>query len=312
MTTPAHSTLIRFEEARRGSDQQAASVIADCRCAHCVVASASPRRLPKAGNNGLRPVVRRTFLAATCLAGVGVVSVGPGAEVANARSAPSKSGWDGTRYWFKNNSGEWRWTSHYSIYKARTGSASKQAPPKEAGSTPGIRQGWDGSRYWFKNTKGQWRWTSHYSIYKARTKGHGNDTGTGRGTALAPPRAAGNSRHETAIGYALAQVGKPYVWGGNGPNSFDCSGLVQQAYRRAGIQLPRVAADQYAATTRITSGQLRRGDLIFWSNSGRASGINHVAIYLGGGTYVEAPKPGVNVRTATLRSGYYPTHFGRP
>ncbi|MFB6603511.1 C40 family peptidase [Streptomyces noursei] len=129
------------------------------------------------------------------------------------------------------------------------------------------------------------------------------------------PLSGHRAAYRAALGQpaaALAQVGKPHVWGGNGPNSFDCSGLVQQAYRRAGIQLPRVAADQYAATTRITSGQLRRDDLILWSNSGRASGINHVAIYLGGGTYVEAPKPGAHVRTAPLRSGYRPTHFGRP
>ncbi|MDH6138139.1 MULTISPECIES: C40 family peptidase [Kitasatospora] len=67
-----------------------------------------------------------------------------------------------------------------------------------------------------------------------------------------------------------------------------------------------------AATTPIGSGRLRRGDLIFWSGDGRASGIHHVAIYLGNNQYVEAPRPGKQVRISTLSSGYYPTHMGRP
>ncbi|MGW2249316.1 C40 family peptidase [Kitasatospora sp. NPDC001660] len=107
-------------------------------------------------------------------------------------------------------------------------------------------------------------------------------------------------------------MGKPYVWGGNGPSGYDCSGLVQQAYRRSGMSLPRVADDQYAATTSISAGQSRRGDLVFWSDSGRASGIHHVGTYLGGGTFVEAPRPGGAVRISTLNGGYSPTHFGRP
>lgn len=114
------------------------------------------------------------------------------------------------------------------------------------------------------------------------------------------------------IGYALAQLGKPYVWGGDGPSGYDCSGLVQQAFRRAGVALPRVADDQYAATTPIAQDRLRRGDLLFWSDSGRASGIHHVGIYLGGGKFVEAPRPGKTVRVSTISSGFRPTHFGRP
>lgn len=78
------------------------------------------------------------------------------------------------------------------------------------------------------------------------------------------------------------------------------------------MSLPRVADDQYAATTSISAGQSRRGDLVFWSDSGRASGIHHVGTYLGGGTFVEAPRPGGAVRISTLNGGYSPTHFGRP
>ncbi|MGW4729235.1 C40 family peptidase [Streptomyces shenzhenensis] len=69
---------------------------------------------------------------------------------------------------------------------------------------------------------------------------------------------------------------------------------MQQAYQRAGISLPRVAA-QYGAVTKISASSLRRGNLFFWSSSKRQSGIEHVALYLGDGRHVEAPRPGKNV-----------------
>ncbi|MFE9422628.1 C40 family peptidase [Kitasatospora sp. NPDC006697] len=232
-----------------------------------------------------------------------------------------RQGWDGSRYWFKNEAGEWRYTVHYDVYLSRTGQQAQQQqqqqqqqpqqpqqPQSAEDDGSGMRQGWDGSRYWFKNEAGEWRYTVHYDIYLSRTHQQQQPAPTGTPT----PTPASTNSTEPAIAYALAQLGKPYVWGGDGPDGYDCSGLVQQAYRRAGIDLPRVADDQYAATTPISPGRLRRGDLIFWSDSGRASGIHHVAIYLGDNQYVEAPRPGRNVRISTLNSGYYPTHMGRP
>ncbi len=114
------------------------------------------------------------------------------------------------------------------------------------------------------------------------------------------------------MAFALAQLGKPFLTAGNGPDGYDCSGLVQQAFRRGGIDLPRVANDQYAATTPVTASQLRRGDLLFWSEDGTARGIEHVAIYLGGNQYVEAARPGTNIRISGISSGYYPSYMGRP
>ncbi|MEU5049930.1 C40 family peptidase [Streptomyces sp. NPDC021096] len=116
---------------------------------------------------------------------------------------------------------------------------------------------------------------------------------------------------ERAIAFALRQIGEPYGYGGDGPQRWDCSGLVQQAYRRAGIRLPRVAADQYRATLRIPRSALRRGDLVFWSTNGRASGVHHVAIYVGGGRYIEAARPGTKVRVSDF--SFYDAHmYGRP
>ncbi|MFD8083915.1 C40 family peptidase [Kitasatospora sp. NPDC059722] len=302
--------------------------IAGCGCPNCAARPRTARSGAAAGGSRIHRAVRSTCLATTVLAGAGVVGLTAGAGSAHA--AAGKQGWDGSRYWFKNSGGEWRWTGHYDVYASRTGQSAK--PGKSGGSggsadtggrssgsngqaaSAGLRQGWDGERYWFKNSGGEWRWTSHYDVYLNRT-GRSGDSGPAPSRPSSDGGSSGSASSgstESAVDYALAQLGKPYVWGGDGPSGYDCSGLVQQAYRRSGISLPRVADDQYAATTPIGAGQLRRGDLVFWSDSGRASGIHHVGIYLGGGTFVEAPRPGRTVRISTLNAGYYPTHFGRP
>ncbi|MFI1301877.1 C40 family peptidase [Streptomyces sioyaensis] len=237
---------------------------------------------------------------ATGVVGLGVATA-PSAE---AMPAPSKAGWDGTRYWFKSN-GQWRWTSHYSTYVRHA----RQAPAQQAWMAAPQHEGWDGTRYWFRSN-GQWRWTSHYGIYVQRRHAAGSPS-TSSEPKTAPTRTSRSSGVERAVDYALAQLGKPYIWGGNGPVGYDCSGLVQQAYRRAGIILPRVASDQYGAATKISRSSLRRGDLLFWSSNGRQSGVHHVAIYLGDERYVEAPRPGKEVRISFM-SSYYPTFFGRP
>lgn len=93
---------------------------------------------------------------------------------------------------------------------------------------------------------------------------------------------------EAAVQFALAQVGDAYVWAGNGPDAWDCSGLTAAAFRQIGVSLPRSAASQYSAGTKVALNQAQRGDLIFWSSNGAQSGIYHVAIYLGNGQKVHA------------------------
>ncbi|MFF7453041.1 C40 family peptidase [Kitasatospora sp. NPDC008115] len=312
------AALIGFEESL-GS----IPAITGCACPNCVARPRTARAAEPSGGGRIHRAVRNTCLATTVLAGAGVVGLTAGAGAAHA--APGKQGWDGSKYWFKNAQGEWRYTSHHSVYTKAVGGGSGSSSAQSAGSngsataaSGGMRQGWDGSKYWFKNSSGEWRYTSHHDVYLSRTGqsgGGGSASSAGATPATttpAPNPAPSAGRLESAIEYALAQQGKPYVWGGNGPSGFDCSGLVQQAYKRAGISLPRVADDQYAATTPISEGQLRRGDLLFWSDSGRASGIHHVGIYLGGNKFVEAPRPGKTVRVSTISSGFHPTHFGRP
>ncbi|MFJ9770906.1 transglycosylase family protein [Kitasatospora sp. NPDC101157] len=113
-----------------------------------------------------------------------------------------------------------------------------------------------------------------------------------------------------AVAFAESKVGQAYVYGGTGNGGWDCSGLTQAALRAAGINIPRVAADQAAASTHVSLDSLQPGDLLFWSNNGQDSGVYHVAIYVGGGQYVEAANPSSGVRLQTI-ANWAPDFAGR-
>lgn len=108
----------------------------------------------------------------------------------------------------------------------------------------------------------------------------------------------------TAIAFAESQLGDPYLWAGAGPDRWDCSGLTMMAWQAAGIALPHYAAAQYDAGTPIPVSDARPGDLLFWSNNGQPSGIHHVALYLGGGRFIEAPHTGSYVRYNSIYDWY--------
>lgn len=96
---------------------------------------------------------------------------------------------------------------------------------------------------------------------------------------------AGESAARTAVAYAVSKISSaPYLWGGNGPTRFDCSGLTSQAWLAAGVRIPRTAAQQLAGLPRVTLRQIRPGDLVVYSFSSHA---DHVAIYVGGGRTVD-------------------------
>ena len=110
--------------------------------------------------------------------------------------------------------------------------------------------------------------------------------------ASAPPP---SSSAGIAVQTAEAQVGKPYRYGGSGPDSFDCSGLTSYAWRAAGVSLSHDAYQQYFETTRIPIDSVQPGDLLFFGDDGVDS-IHHVAMYVGGGQMVEAAETGIPVR----------------
>jgi hypothetical protein len=99
----------------------------------------------------------------------------------------------------------------------------------------------------------------------------------------------------TAIVFAASNLGAPYRWGGNGPGGFDCSGLVQAAYRAAHVSLPRVAQDQFDAGPQVPAGSKPLpGDLVFFG--GGPSDVTHVGLFIGGGVMIDAPYTGAFVR----------------
>jgi cell wall-associated NlpC family hydrolase len=115
------------------------------------------------------------------------------------------------------------------------------------------------------------------------------------------------------LAYARAQIGKPYVWGAEGPDAFDCSGLTMMAYRAAGITIPRVAADQWRHGPRIPQGRERPGDLAFFTGAdGTPTSPGHVGIVTGDGQLLAAPSRGQTVKIQNYRARTGLIGFTRP
>jgi cell wall-associated NlpC family hydrolase len=120
-----------------------------------------------------------------------------------------------------------------------------------------------------------------------------------RGSTVRTPtiNVPASGRAAIAVGYAMAQVGKPYVYGAAGPDSFDCSGLTMRAWGAAGVGLSHSSSAQYGEGTHISPSQLQPGDLVFYY-----SPISHVGMYIGNGMIVNAENPSAGIRVAPLYS----------
>jgi len=121
--------------------------------------------------------------------------------------------------------------------------------------------------------------------------------------AAPQPPTRESARAARAVAFALAQRGKPYRWGAQGPGAFDCSGLTQAAWRAAGVALPRTAKAQFHTGPRVARAALRPGDLVFFRSAGPSGW--HVGLVVGGGRMVEAPGRGARIRTAPIRRAGY-------
>jgi cell wall-associated NlpC family hydrolase len=117
------------------------------------------------------------------------------------------------------------------------------------------------------------------------------------GTTAYPTDVPGVGVAMDALRVALTQQGKPYVWGATGPSTYDCSGLVQWAYRQVGVGLPRVSRQQALVGVAVDPKDARPGDLLFFN-----SPVTHVGIYVGGGKFLEAPQSGDVVKVSNVRS----------
>jgi peptidoglycan DL-endopeptidase CwlO len=127
---------------------------------------------------------------------------------------------------------------------------------------------------------------------------------SGTGTTSATYTGPTSSQGEKAVAFAYAQLGKPYVWGATGPNSFDCSGLAQAAWASAGVGIPRTTYEQWAALPHISTSALEPGDLLYFD------GVGHVAIYVGDNQIIDAPQTGSDVEKIPLAGWYASTLVG--
>jgi cell wall-associated NlpC family hydrolase len=131
---------------------------------------------------------------------------------------------------------------------------------------------------------------------------HSTVAGTAHATLTAanPPTAATGAAAK-AIAYARAQLGKPYIWGGTGPNGYDCSGLVYEAYASAGVSIPRTSQTQWAALPHIPASQVQPGDLVFFPGSdGTWSAPGHVALVISATQMEQAYATGTTIEVSPL------------
>lgn len=117
-----------------------------------------------------------------------------------------------------------------------------------------------------------------------------------------PPSSGGNM--SAAVNWAVNKTnesGTSYVWGGNGPKGYDCSGFTVAAFAQSGKSLPRTSSAQYGAAKQYVSlDNIQQGDLVFWSNNGSGSGVYHVAIYIGNGQIAHARNPSTGITVTSL------------
>jgi peptidoglycan DL-endopeptidase CwlO len=136
---------------------------------------------------------------------------------------------------------------------------------------------------------------------EASWTGSGTDSGAGGGSSSTGGSGGGGTpavgAAASAVDFAMAQIGKPYVWGATGPSSYDCSGLTSAAWAAAGHPIPRTSQAQWQGLTRVTLASAQPGDLIIYY-----SDATHVGMYIGGGQMVHAPRPGRTVTTAPVNS----------
>ena len=150
----------------------------------------------------------------------------------------------------------------------------------------------------------------------AENDGRNNPSSSGGGYVDPGPPVNGSppapgSGAQRAVAYAKRQLGKPYLWAADGPSSFDCSGLTMMAWRAGGKSLPHWSVAQFQQSTRISASQLRKGDLVFWGSSGPGS-IHHVAMYIGNGQIIHAPRTGEPVQINSMYYWVPPNYFARP
>lgn len=119
-----------------------------------------------------------------------------------------------------------------------------------------------------------------------------------------------SSKNAQIVELAKKYIGGKYVWGANGPNAFDCSGLTQYVYAKNGIGLERTASAQAKQGVKVSKSELEPGDLVFFKKiNSVGAGVSHVGIYIGNGKFIHASTPAKGIRVDNLNENYYTTRF---
>jgi cell wall-associated NlpC family hydrolase len=203
---------------------------------------------------------------------------------------------DGQGYWLVGSDG--------SVFAFGDASYVGSGPAANSQPVDSIVSATDGRGYWLVANDGSLQAFGSAAGAASPSLASGSSSTAVGGVVQQPPSAG-----RAALAFALSQQGKAYVWGGSGPNGYDCSGLTLRSWQAAGITLPRTAADQYNAGTHVPLADLQPGDLVFYAgNPGDPRTIYHVAIYVGGGQVIAALHPGTVVETMSINyvSGLLP------
>ena len=127
------------------------------------------------------------------------------------------------------------------------------------------------------------------------------------GTTVAAYSGPTSTQADKAVAFAYSALGTPYVWGGTGPSGpgggYDCSGLVQAAWASAGVSIPRTTYEQWAALPHIAASAIEPGDLLYYDSEG------HVAMYVGNGEIIDAPRTGLDVERIPMGTSWYTSNF---
>ncbi|WP_406429083.1 C40 family peptidase [Streptomyces sp. NBC_01589] len=135
------------------------------------------------------------------------------------------------------------------------------------------------------------------ALRASRSEARTTLSATSGSTSVASSSSSATGSAASVVSFVKAQVGDAYVSGGTGPNSWDCSGLVQAAFRSVGVDLPRVSQAQSTAGTQVSLSNLQPGDILYWGGAGSAY---HVGVYVGGGQFVGAQNPSTGVVLRSL------------
>jgi cell wall-associated NlpC family hydrolase len=155
--------------------------------------------------------------------------------------------------------------------------------------------------------------SSGAATHRGPNPSYGSTSAPVSSTTSAPPAPYAEGAVRAMLDYIYAQLGKPYVWGGAGPDVFDCSGLAMRGLEAGGWSFPHPAQWQYLAMHSLTYAQLRPGDLVFWAeDAADPHTIYHEAVYIGNDRIIQAPHPGGVVEQQSLWVNGTPSFYGRP